>query len=80
MRDKYAEICDLLPRRLIDRHRIGRRGRLETDGKKDNLFIRVRLRDPECIQRRVHHTHVAPACLDTEQIAGRAGDTQHVAK
>src|SRR5690606_15441721 len=80
VRDENAEVGDALLRGLPDGHGVGRGGRLEADGEKDDLLVRVGLRDFERVQRRVDDAYVAAARFGRQQIAARARYAEHVAE
>ena len=53
------KFVDAEPLGLVDRHRVGRRGRLEADAEEHHLAVRVLARDLQRVERRVDDADVA---------------------
>ena len=65
MVDVKEDIGDFAFDHLIEQHRGHRRRRLETDRKKDHLFIRILRGDLQTLHRRIDKPHIRPltSCL-----------------
>jgi hypothetical protein len=74
------EVLDALELRALERQRGRRRGRLEPDREEHDVAVGVRLRDPQCVERRVDHPHVGALGLGLEQRAPRSRHAHHVAE
>ncbi len=79
VRDEQREVVQTHRFGLDGAHRVGGRCRLETDGEEDHLPVRILLRQPHGIERRVDDADVATGCPNREQITARAWDAQHIA-
>ena len=79
MRNHHGKVFYILFLRLQDSHRVGGRGGFKTDREKDNLFIRISLRDLQRFKRRIHHAHIPAFGAHIEQVNSRAGHAQHIA-
>ncbi len=80
VRDQHREVGQPELAGLEDRHRIGRRGRLEPDAEEDHLAAGVLPGYLNGVERRVDDSHIAALALDPEQVLAAAGDAQHVAE
>ena len=75
-----GEVVLPLGPRAPERQRRRRGRRLKADREEHHLTVGVLARDPQRIQRRVHHPHVGPLGLGFQQRLLRPRDAQHVAK
>lgn len=75
-----TEVLDAQLARLIDRHGVGRRGRLEADAEEHHFPVGVLLSDVQSVQRRVHDAYVAALAAYLEEVTAGARHPEHVAE
>ena len=80
MGDEHGEILQPQLFGLIDRHGIGRCGRLKANAKEDHFPLRVLLGNLHSVQRRIDNAHLPALAFNAKEIFAAAGDAQHVAK
>ena len=77
---EHAEVLHAERARPHQRHRGGRRRGFEADREEHDVTIGVVDRDLECVERRVHESHVGAARLRLDEVALGTGHPHHVAE